>query len=257
MKKTLLLLFAAFLYSAVAMATTATDNADSAYSQKRYQDAIRIYESQAKEAGTSSDLFYNLGCAHYKMQDVPQAILCFERALVLDPSNHDARANLQFVREKEKIDDGTSDSYVTDLVLTSVGKLSSDTWAIYAAITFVLLLLAIAAYIFMDSILCRKIGFFGAGVLLVVFVAAMACAFYQRSVATSHTNAIVMTQSATLSTAPHTPSGKEVAYQLKGGTKVCIIDSVQTSGKPADIWFKVESPRQQPAWINATNIEKI
>lgn len=253
MKQTLFLLIAAFLHTAVAMAATA----DSAYSQKRYQDAIKIYEAQAKEAGTSTDLYYNLGCAHYKMQEVPQAILCFERALILDPSNHDARANLQFVREKSKIDDATSGSFFTDLVQASVSRLSSDTWAIFAAISFVMLLLAIAAYIFMDNVLCRKIGFFGAGVLLVVFIATMVCAFFQRSVATGHTNAIVMPQSATLSTAPHAPSGKEVAFQLKGGTKVGIIDSVQTSSKPVEIWYKVESPRHQPAWINAGDIEKI
>ena len=70
MKKSLILLISAFIYTVMATAAT-TDNADSAYNQKRYQDAIKIYEAQAQESGTSSDLYYNLGCAHYKMQNVP------------------------------------------------------------------------------------------------------------------------------------------------------------------------------------------
>ena len=256
MKKSLILLISAFIYTVMATAAT-TDNADSAYNQKRYQDAIKIYEAQAQESGTSSDLYYNLGCAHYKMQNVPQAILYFERALVLDPSNADARANLQFVREKSQIEEYTSDSFLTDLFQSSVSQLSSNAWAIISAIVFVMLLLAIAAYIFMNSILCRKIGFFGAGILLVVFIATMAFAFYQRSVAVNHTDAIVMPQTATLSTAPHTPSEKEVAFKLKGGTKVSIADSVVTAGKPVVVWYKVESAHHEPAWINSADVKKI
>lgn len=50
MKKSLILLISAFIYTVMATAAT-TDNADSAYNQKRYQDAIKIYEAQAQESG--------------------------------------------------------------------------------------------------------------------------------------------------------------------------------------------------------------
>ncbi|MDO4510774.1 MAG: tetratricopeptide repeat protein [Bacteroidales bacterium] len=255
MKKTLLLLISALIYNVAALAA-APDNADSAYSQSRYQDAIRLYEAQAQAEGTSSDLYYNLGCAHYKMQDVPRAILYFERALVLDPGNDDARDNLTFIREKAKIAPSTSGSFFSDLLQQSVSRVSSNAWAIMAAVIFVLLLLAIAAYIFMGSILLRKVGFFSAGLLLVAFIATLACAFYQRAATVGHSQAIVMPQSATLSTAPHAPSEKEVAFRLKGGMKVNIVDSVKTA-KPAETWYKVESKRNQQAWILATDIEKI
>ena len=102
MKKLVSVLMISVLSAAVAFA--AAESADSAYHQKRYQDAIKIYESQL-EQGTSSDLYYNLGCCYYKMQDIPKAILCFERALVLDAANDDARSNLSFVRQKSKIEE--------------------------------------------------------------------------------------------------------------------------------------------------------
>lgn len=254
MKRKIILLITAIIYAATAFAT---DTADSAYSQKRYQDAIRIYEAQAKAEGTSSDLYYNLGCAHYKMQNVPYAILCFERALILNSSNTDAKANLQFVREKAKIADNAPEGFLSDLMQQSVGQLSSDSWAIIAAIVFVVLLLAIAAYIFLDSVLWRKVGFFGAGFLLVALICTMGFAFYQRSVTMGHSSAIVMPQSATLSTAPHSPSEKEVAYKLNGGIKVGIVDSVSTASKSAVKWYKVEVAGHEPAWISSADIEKI
>lgn len=254
MKKIVFALIISVLSAGVAFATA--ESADSAYHQKRYQDAIKIYESQF-EQGTSSDLYYNLGCCYYKMHDVPKAILYFERALMLDASNDDARINLSFVRQKSKIEENAPGSVLENIIKESVGMLSSNAWALVAGIAFVVMLLAIAAYIFMDSILWRKVGFFGAGVLLVAFIASMACAFYQRSVVQSHYQAIVMPQSATLSKAPHTPSEKEVAYRLKGGTKVCIVDSVASNLEKKETWYKVEAPAKEDAWILSTDIEKI
>ena len=233
MKKLVSVLMISVLSAAVAFA--AAESADSAYHQKRYQDAIKIYESQL-EQGTSSDLYYNLGCCYYKTQDIPKAILCFERALVLDAANDDARSNLSFVRQKSKIEENEPGGVLENILKNGVGMLSSNAWALLAGITFVVMLLAIAAYIFMDSILWRKVGFFGAGLLLVAFIASMACAFYQRAVVKSHRQAIVMPQNATLSKAPHTPSEKEVAYQLTGGTKVCIVDSVVSNLEKKETW---------------------
>ena len=254
MKHILIVLISAICYTASAFA--GIDSADRAYSQKRYQDAIRLYESQF-EQGTSSELYYNLGCCHYKMQDVPKAILCFERALMLDPSNDDARANLSFVRKKSKIEESAPGSFVSNVLKSSVGKLSSNAWALIAAGVFVLILLAIAAYIFLNSIMWRKVGFFSAGVLLLVFAATIACAFYQRSVVLSHSQAIVMKADAILSTAPHAPSEKEEAYKLKAGIKVNIVDSVNTNPEKKEIWYKVEAPAKQEAWISGADIEKI
>ena len=68
MKKLVSVLMIFVLSAAEAFA--AAERADSAYHQKRYQDAIKIYESQL-EQGTSSDLYYNLGCCYYKTQDIP------------------------------------------------------------------------------------------------------------------------------------------------------------------------------------------
>lgn len=254
MKKLVSVLMISVLSAAVAFA--AAESADSAYHQKRYQDAIKIYESQL-EQGTSSDLYYNLGCCYYKTQDIPKAILCFERALVLDAANDDARSNLSFVRQKSKIEENEPGGVLENILKNGVGMLSSNAWALLAGITFVVMLLAIAAYIFMDSILWRKVGFFGAGLLLVAFIASMACAFYQRAVVKSHRQVIVMPQNATLSKAPHTPSEKEVAYQLKGGTKVCIVDSVVSNLEKKETWYKVEAPAKEDAWILSSDTEKI
>ena len=42
---------------------------DSAYSQERYSDAVRIYETVITNEGGSSDLYYNLGNAFFRYRN--------------------------------------------------------------------------------------------------------------------------------------------------------------------------------------------
>ncbi|MCI5980470.1 MAG: hypothetical protein MRZ38_06295, partial [Muribaculaceae bacterium] len=101
-------------------------------------------------------------------------------------------------------------------------------------------------------------GFFGGGVLLLATVLAVASALYLYSQTKNQTQAIVMVPSSTLSTAPHAPSAREVAFSLAQGHKVLIQDSVvNNSGVTTQKWYRVETADDRSAWINAADIEKI
>ena len=81
-------------------ASSLTDRADSAYQAEDYALAAQFYNQATTDDGTSSDLYYNLGNTYYRLGKNAQAILAYERALRLDPSNADARANLDYVNER-------------------------------------------------------------------------------------------------------------------------------------------------------------
>ena len=133
--------------------------ADSAYVKGAYQLAIADYEALLKQ-GASAELYYNLGNAYYRTENITKAVLNYERALLLDPSNSDARFNLDFVRSKMQLPDDAGDSWFSNWVDQTVSRLSSNAWAMIAIITFLLFLAGVAAYLFMDNVLIRKIGFF-------------------------------------------------------------------------------------------------
>ena len=81
-------------------AATAVQQADSAYNKKNFQDALYYYQAAAEKDGVSSDLYYNMGNTYYRLGDLGHAVLNYRRALALDPSNEEARLNLEFVRTK-------------------------------------------------------------------------------------------------------------------------------------------------------------
>jgi tetratricopeptide (TPR) repeat protein len=81
-------------------ATFTRANAD--YAAKKFPGAIEAYESLVKSGQWSPSLFYNLGNAYFRTDDLGRAILNYERALALDPAQPEARANLAFARDRAR-----------------------------------------------------------------------------------------------------------------------------------------------------------
>ena len=256
MKKAIFSLIIALLALPLAAANANIDRANQAYKQELYNEALKLYLQEAEQTGVSSSLYCNIGDTYYRLKDNVHAVLYYERALLLDPSNNDARFNLEFVRGKMQLPDDAGDSWFSNWVDQTVSRLSSNTWAIIAIITFLLFLAGLAAYLFLDNVLMRKIGFFGGALMIVASILANLAAFHVYHKATSGNGAIVMPETVTLSTAPRAPRDKdEEAFELQQGTRVEIVDSIsdKTSGK----WLQVSTAGGHKAWINANDIEVI
>ena len=258
-KKIYALLFCAVISVLTAAAQTLTEQAEAAYNNDDYNKALQLYQQAAKDEGTSSELFYNIGNVYYKLDKNGMAILYYERALLLDPNNQDARNNLDFVNGKANLSIDRGSTYWKDSLDEIVRSQSASTWGKIGIICFFAFIVAVAVYIFMNAVIVRKIGFFGGGILLICAILANVCAFYVQAEVSIHNKAIVVVPSATLSTSPRTPKDKtEEAFLLNEGTKVEIIDSVSNSvagGK--EKWLDVRADDTHRAWINAKDVEII
>ena len=256
MKQIIISILLAVLALPLMAANANIERANQAYKQELYNEALKLYLQEAKETGVSSALYCNIGDTYYRLKDNVHAVLYYERALVLDPSNSDARFNLEFVRGKMQLPDDAGDSWFSNWVDQTVSRLSSNTWAVLAIITFLLFLAGVAAYLFVDNVLVRKIGFFGGALLLLASILANLASFHVYHKATSGNSAIIMPESVTLSTAPREPRDKEEeAFILQQGTRVEIVDSIadKTNGK----WLQVSTAGGHTAWLNAKDIEVI
>ena len=161
------ILYAIILSISGIMAAGAQDlikSANAAYEKDQYDRAIELYNQAAREQGTSSELYYNIGNANYRLGNMGEAILYYERALKLNPANSDARTNLEFVKEKINVDVDGGDSYFTGKIMRMITGQSSNTWATISVVLFLIFVASLLTYIFMDSIMLRKIGFFGGGI---------------------------------------------------------------------------------------------
>jgi tetratricopeptide (TPR) repeat protein len=76
--------------------------ANDEYAAGHFREAASLYQTVAKSGETSAALFYNLANAEYRLGDLGQSILNYERALALEPHHPEADANLRLVRDKAR-----------------------------------------------------------------------------------------------------------------------------------------------------------
>jgi tetratricopeptide (TPR) repeat protein len=81
-------------------ATFAKANAD--FAAGNFSAAIKGYEALVRDRQWNASLFYDLGNAYFRAGDRGRAILNYERALALDPTQPEAKANLQLVRDQAR-----------------------------------------------------------------------------------------------------------------------------------------------------------
>lgn len=223
--------------------------ADSAYVRGQYQQAIKDYEMLLKQ-GASADLYYNLGNAYYRSENITRAVLNYERALLLSPGDRDIRFNLQIARAKtiDKIVP-ESEMFFFTWYRSLVNLMSVDAWAWTALIALALLIVLLLVYLFSERIWLRKIGFFGGFVLLILFALSNLFAWQQKQDLLFRKGAIVISPSVTVKSTP-AKNGTDL-FILHEGTKVSITDGTMKG------WMGIRIADGKEGWIESNMIEEI
>lgn len=79
---------------------------NNAYTEEKYDTAIKLYEQIVASGTVSGQLLYNLGNSYFKEGDLGRAVLNYERALQYIPRNSDLRANYFYALSLMKKTDG-------------------------------------------------------------------------------------------------------------------------------------------------------
>ena len=223
--------------------------ADSAYVRGQYQQAIADYEALLKQGG-SAELYYNLGNAYYRTENVTKAVLNYERALQLSPGDRDIRFNLQIARSKtiDKIVPESEMFFIT-WYHALVNLMSVDAWARVALISLALVIVLLLVYLFASRIWLRKVGFFCGLVLLVLFVLSNIFAWQQKQNLLFRKGAIIMEPSVTVKSTP-AKNGTDL-FILHEGTKVSITDSSMRG------WLEIRIADGKEGWVERNKLEEI
>lgn len=250
MKRIHLFLFAIFCFSLLALAQTgAVKQANESYSKGQYKEAAQQYESILANEGEAPELYYNLGNAYYKTNEIGRSILNYERALRLYPTYDDALANLALAQLKVIDNVVPAPSFFIGRWIEYLIKLlSSNQWIYLSLGMFVLCLISSFIFIFGSSRLLRKYAFYIGSVLLIGSILTVVFSGIRKEQLVNHDNAIIMTGAITIKSSPDR-SGTDL-FQLHEGTKVQIKSSL---GK----WVEIKLGNGSIGWVEVVNIEKI
>lgn len=241
------------MFAALSLAVSAqTDKiaADSAYVKGDYKAAIEIYESLAANNGESADVYYNLGNAYYKSENIAKAVLNYERALLLNPDDEDIRFNLELARSKT-VDKVTPEYkfFLMEWLEGIINLLSISAWSVLAVVSFVVMLLTLLLFLFGKSVSTKKTGFIIALFSLFITIFANLSALHRYHYLTERNDAVIMEPSVTAKSTPSN-SGTEL-FVIHEGRKVKISDDSMRE------WTEIELEDGNKGWIPSSSLERI
>jgi tetratricopeptide (TPR) repeat protein len=221
-----------------------------AYTAGDYASALQDWEEIRSAGLMSRELYYNLGNAYFKSGEIAPAILWYERALRLDPSDADVRYNLEFARSQtqDRIEE------VPELFFESWGRsvcylLSSNTWAVLSIVFLAFTVALVLLFLLGSTRGRRRLGFFAGIATLLLTLLSWNFARWQRAEALQQNRAIVMRPVSSVKSSPSADTAKDL-FILHEGTSVKILDSV--SG-----YTNIEIADGRQGWISSKDIEII
>lgn len=220
-----------------------------AYSQGDYESASASWKAIAENGMESVELYYNLGNAYFKDGNLARAILWWERARILDPSDGDVRHNLAFARAQtqDRID-SVPEFFLRTWLHNISYMLRSNVWAVISLVFFALALAMLLLFLLGSRSSARRAGFFSAIIAFLLSISCFGFASIQKREALNHDGAVVMLPVAGVKSGPQ--DNATSLFVLHEGTRVKIVDTI--SG-----YTKIELSDGRQGWIEARAIEII
>jgi tetratricopeptide (TPR) repeat protein len=198
---------------------------------------------------SSPDLLYNIGNCHFKRNDVPHAILFYERALRLAPGAEDIQANLDLARSRvaDRVNELPAFTLGGSWDRTLAGT-DNDQWARRSLWAMLLLCSFLAGWRIVRHRAWRgallglsALAFIGLSVSLLL-------AFRRLNETSNASQAIVMTPRVDVRSEPR--QGATTLFVLHEGTKVTVL---QTNGD----WNEVRLPNGSVGWMPPASLVRI
>lgn len=221
-----------------------------AYSEGLWSEAAESWSAISDMGLESEQLYYNIGNAHFKADNIAYAILNYERALKLNPSFDDARFNLEYANTmiQDKIE-SVPEFFLLSWLKTLSVSFSSDAWAVIAIVMFALCLSMVLLFLLGSSVALRKTGFGIAIASLLLSLLSFSMASSQKKQYMKTESAIVVSPVSPVKSSPGNDGSRDL-FVLHEGTKLIILDELGS-------WKNIELSDGRQGWVNSSDIEII
>lgn len=224
-------------------------SAEAAYIAKDYYSATTIYERVSDSGYSSLELYYNIGNAYYKQGEYPKAILYYERALLLDPTDEDAQFNLTkaktYVVDKIEV---IPEFFIKTWFDRFMVSLNSDTWALFALCFFASSVVGFLLFLFSRQAFIKRMVFIISVFFVIIFGVTGIFSVKTKKILENNVSGIIMTPTVTVKGSPDM-EGLD-SFIIHEGTKVNVLRSLAG-------WYEVRIADGKQGWLRMKDLEKI
>jgi len=223
--------------------------ANEEYNKEMYADAAEDYLKVIAAGYESGTLYYNLGNAYFKLDDIPSAILYYEKAKKLNPYDEDLDFNLNVAKMKvldkiEPLPELFFKTWWRDLV----NLFRADSWTEISLALFVLFFVLLSLYLLSGFTRIRKLSFYTGLIVLVMSVFTFVLASQKFTMEKNLKEAIVFAPTITVKSSPNENSVD--LFVIHEGSKVQVIDKVGE-------WYKIRIANGSIGWLPLETVKAI
>lgn len=230
----------------IAQADSTAAAAQQAYASGDYEAALKGFEAVAAHYRSAS-LCLAMGNTHYKLGDLAQAILWYERGLRLAPADEDLRANLDIANEQVRDRLPAGQGLALGRTWDALRGNNPDAWARRSLWACLLLFAALTAAHGARGI-ARQGAWVLAGIMALILTGCLLMAYARHRALTATDEAIVMVAKVEARSEPREEA--KALFVLHRGTKV-------SASAGLDGWIEVRLPNGTAGWLPASALERI
>jgi tetratricopeptide (TPR) repeat protein len=219
------------------------------YAKGKYKEAAASYEQVLAAGYFSAEVYFNLGNAYYKQEEIPLTILNYEKAGKLSPDDDDIKVNIQLANLKiaDKID-AVPEFFLTKWWRSFLLSCPAEVLSVLSVIGFLMGFALLIVYLFAVSIAVKRPAFYSGIVLLVFALLITGVASLQNSYLKSSNGAVIFSGTVNVKSGPK--DSFKTLFVIHEGLKVHVKE--QNEG-----WIRIELPNGNVGWISAASVKKI
>lgn len=211
------------------------------YNQGKYSQAIKKYESIIKDGFESSELYFNLGNAYYKINDIANSIFYFEKSLLIDPNNDETINNLSFSQNMtiDKIET-VPINQVSKFISKLINLFNYNSWILISIIFEFLSLIFFSLFLFNKNSNTKKRYFSFGSIFFLCFAIFLIIGINSKSEYKKNNPAILFDNRISFKSEPNERS--EELFLLNEGTKVNVLEKINE-------WSLIELSNGSKGWV--------
>ncbi|WP_136482164.1 tetratricopeptide repeat protein [Cognatitamlana onchidii] len=223
------------------------EKANAFYNAGKYAEAIDNYQAILESGYHSADLYFNLGNANYKLNNIAPSIYFYEKALLLNPNDQDIKDNMAFAKNMTiDVIDVIPEAGLAKIIKNIANAMSFDSWAVCTVVLVFVFVILFLFYYFSYSTFRKRFTFIASITALMLVCITLALAFHKYNLEKLDNPAIIFVQESRVKNTPN-PNGEE-AFRLHEGTKVQVVDSYNN-------WQKIKLTDGKTGWVMSEDVK--
>lgn len=246
MKKRIYILLCLIAFSVAGFGNELLMKAERAYDAKKYKEAIADYEQLIKDGYRSYQLYFNLGNAYYRNNELGKAIYYYELARKAEPNDEDVRINLGIAASKtiDKID--AKENFFISAVKTNVlSSFSTNSWAWFTIIS--LLVACVLFFVFVNSttLIIKRVALLASSLLFICFCVTYFLGYSALKSKVENKFAIITTREVKIMNEPTSKATSK--FSLHEGTKIRVVEN---NGD----WVLIKLDNGNEGWVKLSDV---